>query len=326
MTNSFYNPSGTPGTGAAGASAPVRAEFAAIAAGFALLPTLSGNGGLAVIVNALGTALGTTTGQLALAGNFATTGAFSTTLAQTASVTLTLPAVSGTLATLAGTETLSNKTLVSPALGTPSSGVLTNCTGTASGLTAGAVTTNANLTGPITSVGNTTSVAVQTGTGSTFVMNTSPTLVTPVLGAATGTSLNISGVITAGGAIAANGGAAFGTQVVTGGQYEASTGAINALGSQTGSVAINYASGNIVTITMAGALTITFSNWPSSGTAGAIYLIIVLDSTPHSVTVTNGSYDTNAGAPNLIASKKLKLLVESEDGGSTFALTPVGQF
>lgn len=43
-------------------------------------------------------------------------------------------------------------------------------------------TTNANLTGPITSVGNATSVASQTGTGTTFVMNTSPTLVTPLLG------------------------------------------------------------------------------------------------------------------------------------------------
>lgn len=44
-------------------------------------------------------------------------------------------------------------------LGTPSSGVATNLTGTASGLTAGTVTTNANLTGPITSVGNATTVA-----------------------------------------------------------------------------------------------------------------------------------------------------------------------
>jgi hypothetical protein len=44
------------------------------------------------------------------------------------------------------------------------------------------VTTNANMTGPITSVGNTTSVASQTGTGSKFVMDTSPTLVTPNLG------------------------------------------------------------------------------------------------------------------------------------------------
>ncbi len=49
--------------------------------------------------------------------------------------------------------------LVTPQLGTPQSGVLTNCTGTASGLTAGSVTTNANLTGPITSVGNATTIA-----------------------------------------------------------------------------------------------------------------------------------------------------------------------
>ena len=38
-----------------------------------------------------------------------------------------------------------------------------------------------NLTGPITSIGAATSVASQTGTGSTFVMNTSPTLTTPII-------------------------------------------------------------------------------------------------------------------------------------------------
>lgn len=60
--------------------------------------------------------------------------------------------------------------------GTPSSLVGTNITGTAAGLTAGNVTTNANLTGPITSVGNATSIASQTGTGTTFVVNTGPTI------------------------------------------------------------------------------------------------------------------------------------------------------
>ena len=45
------------------------------------------------------------------------------------------------------------------ALGTPSSGVATNLTGTASGLTAGTVTTNANMTGDVTSVGNATTIA-----------------------------------------------------------------------------------------------------------------------------------------------------------------------
>ena len=47
-----------------------------------------------------------------------------------------------------------------------------------------------NLTGPITSVGAATSIASQTGTGTKFVMDTSPTLVTPVLGVATATSIN----------------------------------------------------------------------------------------------------------------------------------------
>ncbi len=69
-------------------------------------------------------------------------------------------------------------------------GVATNLTGTAAGLTAGNVTTNANLTGPITSVGNATSIASQTGTGTKFVVDTSPTLVTPILGVATTTTIN----------------------------------------------------------------------------------------------------------------------------------------
>lgn len=85
-------------------------------------------------------------------------------------------------------------TLVTPVLGTPQSGVATNLTGTASGLTAGNVTTNANLTGVITSSGNATSIASQTGTGSVFVVQNTPTLTTPNIGAATGTSLNLSGL------------------------------------------------------------------------------------------------------------------------------------
>jgi hypothetical protein len=47
-----------------------------------------------------------------------------------------------------------------------------------------------NLTGPITSTGAATSIASQTGTGTKFVMDTSPTLVTPALGVATATSVN----------------------------------------------------------------------------------------------------------------------------------------
>lgn len=63
---------------------------------------------------------------------------------------------------------------------------------------AGTVTTNANLTGPITSVGNATSVAAQTGTGSTFVMQASPTLTTPTIGVAIATSVAHAGTAGAG--------------------------------------------------------------------------------------------------------------------------------
>lgn len=57
-------------------------------------------------------------------------------------------------------------TLVTPALGTPASGVATNLTGTAAGLTAGTVTTNANLTGEVTSSGNATTIAADVIDGS----------------------------------------------------------------------------------------------------------------------------------------------------------------
>ncbi len=51
------------------------------------------------------------------------------------------------------------QTFVAPVLGTPASVNLTNATGTAAGVTAGNVITNANLTGIVTSAGNTTAIA-----------------------------------------------------------------------------------------------------------------------------------------------------------------------
>lgn len=115
MSNDYYVSSGTPGTGTFAASAPMRSEFGSVEDGFDKLPTLTGNGSKAVIVDSGGAALTTTTGTLTLAGNFATAGASALTLTTTGSTSVTLP-TTGTLATLAGSETLTNKSITSPAI------------------------------------------------------------------------------------------------------------------------------------------------------------------------------------------------------------------
>lgn len=76
----------------------------------------------------------TTLGKLKMFGNTSGDATIQPAAVAGTATVLTLPAVTGTLATLGGTETLTNKTLTSPTmtapvLGTPTSGTLTNATG-----------------------------------------------------------------------------------------------------------------------------------------------------------------------------------------------------
>lgn len=112
------------------------------------------------------------TASLTIGSGKAVSLASSLTLAGTDSTTITFQGTD-TYVGRTTTDTLTHKTLDS---------ATNTLTGTQSGLTAGGVTTNANLTGVITSVGNATSIASQTGTGTKFVTDTSPTLVTPNIG------------------------------------------------------------------------------------------------------------------------------------------------
>ena len=113
--NGSANVTSFPAPGAIGGTTPSTGVFT----------TLEARSATSLLLGVAGTAVGSvgfrnaTSGTITLAPP---TGALGT-------VTLTLPAVTDTLVTLGATQTLTNKTLTAPALGTPASGVLTNCTG-----------------------------------------------------------------------------------------------------------------------------------------------------------------------------------------------------
>jgi hypothetical protein len=225
MANEYFTASGWPASKSAGASSSARAEMQLVQSAFDKLPAMAAAGGMPVVVNVGGTALttGTTTGTgayaratsptfvtptlgaalatsvngIGIAGTNGKTATFSNSLtfAGTDGSTLNIGA-GGTLGSAAYTASSAYAAVGATFfVGTTSiannrgSGSQT-LTGISIDGNAATVTTNANLTGPITSSGNATAVASQTGTGTKFVMDTSPTLVTPNIGVATATSVN----------------------------------------------------------------------------------------------------------------------------------------
>jgi len=163
--------------------------------------------------------------------------------ATAAATTDVLPIVQGgTTKQVTNALLFTNSTLVAPVLGTPASGTLTNCTGLpiatgVANLGTGVATflttpSSANLLAALTD---------ETGTGANVFANT-PTLVTPNIGAATGTSL------TATGAIVSTGTAGVGYATGAGGT-------VTQITSRTTGVTLNKTTGAITLFSAAGSTT-----------------------------------------------------------------------
>ncbi|MDO8547869.1 MAG: hypothetical protein Q7R68_11000 [Nitrospirales bacterium] len=142
----FYTHGGVPAQGSTGASAEIRAELDSIAASFVLLGALTAD--RAIVNNSGGTARTVTAGTLALPYNFAIAGA-AITLTATGTTNVTLPTSGTLLATNGSAADLTSF----PTLNQNTTGSSASCTGNAA-----TVTTNANLSGDVSSSGNTTTI------------------------------------------------------------------------------------------------------------------------------------------------------------------------
>jgi hypothetical protein len=106
-----------------------------------------------------------------------------------------------------------------------------------------------------------------------------------------------------------------------------------ALGTLSGSVTVNYASGSYQTVTTSGSISLAFSNFPPAGSAGTVIVRVTVSSTAHTVTlpsaVGNGSSAASVLGIQGIASNVItfaetgtyEFQFDTDDNGSTIYLS-----
>jgi hypothetical protein len=107
----------------------------------------------------------------------------------------------------------------------------------------------------------------------------------------------------------------------------------NAIGTVSGTVTVNYASGHYQTLTTSGSVTLAFSNFPASGQQGWIIVRVTVASTAHTLTLP-AAVGTGASAASVLGiqgiSSNVITFVETgtyefqfhtDDGGSTIYLS-----
>ena len=123
-----------------------------------------------------------------------------------------------------------------------------------------------------------------------------------------------------------------GGSILSNAQFQAISETVVPLGTQSGTLTLNYAAGPYYSVTTSGSVSIAFSNWPTVGTVGRFRFQITVADVSYQLTlpaaVSVGTSNTQGFASNVITFGQLgtyEYEFESSDGGSTITIFDLNQ-